>query len=101
MGRGKVLFVVTSHDRMGILRNRKTGVWLEDFAVAHDILTEAGYEVTTASPRGGEIPVDPDSMKASLPGFFDPDSWLERKKELLLESVPLDQIRQDEYGAVY
>jgi len=101
MGRGKVLFVVTSHDRMGILRNRKTGVWLEDFAVAHDILTEAGYEVTTASPRGGEIPVDPDSMKASLPGFFDPDSWLERKKELLLESVPLDQIRQDEYDAVY
>ena len=101
MGRGKVLFVVTSHDRMGILRNRKTGVWLEDFAVAHDILSGAGYEVTTASPRGGEIPVDPDSMRASELAFFAPEIWLERKKETLLESVPLDEIRPGEYDAVY
>jgi putative intracellular protease/amidase len=101
MGRGKVLFVVTSHDRMGVLRNRKTGVWLEDFAVAYDILSEAGYEVKTASPRGGEIPVDPDSLRASELAFFAPDIWLERKKELLQESVPLDEIRQEEYDAVY
>ena len=101
MGRKKVLFVVTSHDRMGVLRNRKTGVWLEDFAVAYDILSGAGYEVTTASPRGGEIPVDPDSMRASELAFFAPDIWLERKKELLRGSVPLDEIRQDEYDAVY
>ena len=101
MGRGKVLFVVTSHDRMGVLRNRKTGVWLEDFAVAHDILSEAGYEVTAASPRGGEIPVDPDSLRASGLAFFAPEIWLERKKELLQESVPLDGIRHDEYDAVY
>ena len=101
MGHGKVLFVVTSHDRMGVLRNRKTGVWLEDFAVAHDILSEAGYEVTTASPRGGEIPVDPDSMRASELAFFTPEVWLERKKELLQESAPLDEISQDEYDAVY
>ena len=86
---------------MGVLRNRKTGVWLEDFAFAHDILSEAGYEVTTASPRGGEIPVDPDSMRATEPGFFEPDIWLERKKELLLESVPLGEIMPDEYDAVY
>lgn len=101
MGRGKVLFVVTSHDRMGVLRNRKTGIWLEDFAVAHDILSEAGYEVTTASPRGGEVPVDPDSMRASELAFFEPEIWLERKKELLLESVPLNEVTQDEYDAVY
>ena len=102
MNRGKkVLFVVTSHDRMGVLRNRKTGVWLEDFAVAHDILSGAGYEVTTASPHGGEIPVDPDSMRATELAFFDPDIWLERKKELLLESAPLGEIRADEYDAVY
>ena len=102
MSRGKrVLFVVTSHDRMGVLRNRKTGIWLEDFAVAYDILSEAGYEVTAASPRGGEIPVDPDSMRASELDFFAPDIWLERKKDLLQESVPLDEIRQEEYDAVY
>ncbi len=101
MKRGKILFVVTSHERMGVLRNRKTGVWLEDFAVAYDILSEAGYEVTVASPRGGEIPVDPDSMRGSGLEFFDPEVWLKRKKALLLGSVPLEEIRQDDFDAVY
>ena len=101
MSRGKVLFVVTSHDRMGVLRNRKTGVWLEDFAVAYDILTEAGYEVSAASPRGGEIPVDPDSLRRTEHAFFDPESWLAHGKALLTESVPLIELRGDEFDAVY
>ncbi len=101
MSRGKVLFVVTSHDRMGVLRNRKTGVWLEDFAVAHDMLTDAGYEVKTASPRGGEVPVDPDSMRRSEYAAFDQESWLGRRKELLLESLPLEEVGQEEFDAVY
>ena len=101
MSSGNVLFVVTSHDRMGVLRNRKTGIWLEDLAVPHEILSEAGYEVTVASPRGGEVPVDPDSMRKSKYAEFDPEAWLERRKELLLESMPLDQVRKDEYGAVF
>ena len=100
MGCGNVLFVVTSHDRMGVLRNRKTGVWLEDFAVAYEILSEAGYEVKTASPLGGEIPVDPDSLRRPEHAGFDPEAWVERKKHLLLESMPLDEIRQDEYDAL-
>lgn len=101
MSRGKVLFVVTSHDRMGVLRNRKTGVWLEDFAVAHDILAGAGYEVKAASPRGGEVPVDPDSMRYTKHAVFDPEVWLEHGKELLLESIPLNEIGQEEFDAVY
>ncbi len=101
MSCGNVLFVVTSHDRMGVLRNRKTGVWLEDLAVAHDILSEAGYEVKAASPLGGEIPVDPDSMRRSEYAFFDPEAWLERRKELLLESMPLEDVRQERFDAVF
>lgn len=101
MSRGKVLFVVTSHDRMGVLRNRKTGVWLEDFAIAHDMLSEAGYEVKTASPRGGEVPVDPDSMRRAEYVAFDPEAWLGARKELLLESVPLEEVDEEDFDAVY
>lgn len=101
MNRGKVLFVVTSHDRMGVLRNRKTGIWLEDLAVPHEVLSEAGYEVKTASPRGGEVPVDPDSMRRLQYADFDPEAWLERRKELLLESIPLDQVQLDEFDGVF
>ena len=101
MSRGKVLFVVTSHDRMGVLRTRKTGVWLEDYAVAYDILTGAGYEVKTSSPRGGEVPVDPDSLRRAEYAVFDPEIWLERGRESLLESIPLDEVGQDGFDAVY
>lgn len=101
MGNGKVLFVVTSHDRMGALRNRKTGVWLEDLAVPHDILSEAGFEVTAASPRGGETPIDPDSMKRKSWAGFDPEAWLERGKGFLQESLPLAEVRRDAYDAVF
>ena len=101
MGRGKVLFVVTSHDRMGVLRNRKTGIWLEDLAVPHEILFEAGYEVRTASPRGGEVPVDPDSLRKMQYADFDPEAWLERRKGLLLESMLLEQVRAEEFEAVF
>ena len=101
MSSGKVLFVVTSHDRMGVLRNRKTGIWLEDLAVPHEILSEAGFEVAAASPRGGEIPVDPDSMRKMKYARFDPEEWLERKKEFLMDSTPLDEVRDDDFDAVF
>lgn len=101
MSSGKVLFVVTSHDRMGVLRNRKTGIWLEDLAVPHEILSEAGFEVEAASPRGGEIPVDPDSMRKKKYARFDPVEWLERKKEFLMASMPLDEVRDDDFDAVF
>ena len=101
MGNGKVLFVVTSHDRMGVLRNRKTGIWLEDLAVPHAILSGAGYEVTAASPRGGEVPVDPDSMRRSEYPGFDPEDWLVRGKEVLQGSLPLAEVRHDDFDAVF
>ncbi len=101
MNRGKVLFVVTSHDRMGVLRNRKTGVWLEDFAVAYDILSGAGYEVKTASPLGGEIPIDPDSLKRTGYAVFDLEAWQARRKEILSESIPLREVSPDDFDAVY
>ena len=100
MGSGKVLFVVTSHDRMGVLRNRKTGVWLEDLAVPHEILSEAGFEVAAASPRGGEVPIDPDSLKRSKYARFDPGAWLEQRKSFLLESIPLREVRHEDFDAV-
>ena len=101
MSRGKVLFVFTSHDRMGVLRNRKTGVWLEDLAVAHDILSEAGYEVKAASPRGGDVPVDPDSLRRPEHSDFDPEEWLKRGKNILRDSMTLEDARRERFDAVF
>jgi putative intracellular protease/amidase len=54
----KILMVLTSHDRLGDT-GRKTGFWLEEFAAPYYLLRDAGAEITLASPKGGQPPLDP------------------------------------------
>lgn len=56
----KVLFVVTSHDELGNT-GHKTGFWVEEFAAPYYSFTDAGFEVTVATPKGGQAPIDPNS----------------------------------------
>jgi len=59
----KILQVLTSHDQLGNT-GRKTGFWLEEFAAPYYVFTDAGVDLTLASPKGGQPPVDP---KSDLP----------------------------------
>jgi putative intracellular protease/amidase len=56
----KILMVLTSHDQLGST-GRKTGFWLEEFAAPYFVFKDAGVELTLASPKGGQPPVDPKS----------------------------------------
>ncbi|HEX5651807.1 MAG TPA: type 1 glutamine amidotransferase domain-containing protein [Chitinophagaceae bacterium] len=57
----KILFLATSHDKMGETPD-STGIWLEELAAAYYIFKEAGAEMIMASPKGGSIPLDPRSQ---------------------------------------
>jgi putative intracellular protease/amidase len=59
----KILMVLTSHDQLGNT-GRKTGFWLEEFAAPYFVFRDAGAEITLASPKGGQPPIDP---KSDLP----------------------------------
>ena len=52
------LLITTSNNRLGDSLN-KTGVWLEDLAAPYYIFKDAGEYVTMASPKGGQVPLDP------------------------------------------
>ena len=56
----KILMVLTSHDQLGDT-GRKTGFWLEEFAAPYYVFRDAGAQVTLASPKGGQPPLDPKS----------------------------------------
>jgi putative intracellular protease/amidase len=56
----KILMVLTSHDQLGNT-GRKTGFWLEEFAAPYFVFRDAGVDLTLASPKGGQPPVDPKS----------------------------------------
>ena len=97
----KVLVVLTSHDQLGDT-GEKTGFWIEEFAAPYYVLQDSGIDVTIASPKGGQPPIDP---KSALPDFqteatkrFDADKELQTK---LANSIPLDHINEQDYDAVF
>jgi putative intracellular protease/amidase len=59
----KIVMVLTSRDQLGDT-GLKTGFWLEEFAAPYFVFRDAGIELTLASPKGGQPPLDP---KSDLP----------------------------------
>ena len=58
-----ILTVLTSHNILGETGD-PTGIWLEEFAAPYYVFKDAGAEITLASPKGGQPPIDP---KSDLP----------------------------------
>ncbi|RPM29634.1 type 1 glutamine amidotransferase domain-containing protein [Pseudomonas aeruginosa] len=61
----KILVVLTSHDKLGNT-GEPTGFWLEELAAPYYAFIDAGAELTLASPKGGQPPLDP---KSNVPDF--------------------------------
>ncbi|KDB09292.1 ThiJ/PfpI domain-containing protein [Burkholderia sp. lig30] len=61
----KILVVLTSHDQLGTT-GETTGFWLEELAAPYYAFVDAGAELTLASPKGGQPPLDPKSNEAAF-----------------------------------
>ena len=97
----KVLIVLTSHSALGNT-GEKTGFWIEEFATPYYVLADAGADITIASPKGGQPPVDPkselaDAQTSSTKRFYE-DSTLINK---VAYSLKLSDIKQDDFDAVF
>ncbi len=97
----KILMILTSHDKLGDT-GKKTGFWLEEFAAPYYVFKDAGAEITLASPKGGQPPLDPKSDA--------PDAQTEATKrfkddpqavELLASTHILSEIDAADYDAVF
>jgi putative intracellular protease/amidase len=97
----KILMVLTSHDQLGNT-GKKTGFWLEEFASPFYVFKDAGAEITLASVKGGQPPLDPKSDE--------PDAQTESTKRfradkeaqaLLAHTHPLSEVDEAEYDAVF
>jgi putative intracellular protease/amidase len=96
-----ILFVLTSNNKMGDTDN-KTGFWIEEFAAPYYILTDAGYNVTLASPKGGQPPIDPNSATEDAATEdtkrFDKDK---KTQEVLASTKKLEDVDQKDFDAVF
>jgi putative intracellular protease/amidase len=97
----KVLFVVTSNDKLGNT-GEKTGFWSEEFAAPYYELLDQGVEITIASPLGGQPPIDPKSADPASATEdtkrFDADKTLQEK---LKNTLKLSTVNQKDYDAVF
>ncbi|GGF20243.1 type 1 glutamine amidotransferase domain-containing protein [Flavobacterium limi] len=100
-GMKKVLFVVTSNDKLGNT-GEKTGFWSEEFAAPYYELLDQGVEIIIASPLGGQPPIDPKSADPASATEdtkrFDADKVLQEK---LKNTHKLSTINQKDYDAVF
>ncbi|WP_114226470.1 MULTISPECIES: type 1 glutamine amidotransferase domain-containing protein [Sphingomonas] len=97
----KILMVLTSHDQLGDT-GKKTGFWLEEFAAPFYVLTDAGHEVTLASPKGGQPPLDPKSdapdAQTEATKRFKGDSAAQQQ---LATTRRLEEVSADDFDAVF
>jgi putative intracellular protease/amidase len=98
----RILMVTTSHADLGD-SGRKTGLWLEELATPYYALLDGGAEVTLASLKGGEVPLDPGSVKAdgdSLPSVkrFLAD---ERAMALMKATPSIEEVDFVAYDAIF
>ena len=97
----KILMVLTSHDQLGDT-GRKTGFWLEEFAAPYFVFRDAGVDVSLASPKGGQPPLDPKSNEA---GFQTDDTHRfeadPAAKSALADTMKLSEVRAGDYDSVF
>ena len=97
----KILMVLTSHDLLGNT-GRKTGFWLEEFAAPYFVFRDAGVELTLASPKGGQPPIDPksDMPENQTPAMarFKKDAAAQRA---LANTVKLETVKAEDYDTVF
>jgi putative intracellular protease/amidase len=97
----KVLIVLTSHSELGNT-GKKTGFWVEEFAAPYYVLSDAGAEITLASPKGGQPPIDPKSAEpasqTAATRRFDADEALKQK---LSATKKLAEVKAADFDAVF
>jgi putative intracellular protease/amidase len=97
----KILLVLTSHDQLGDT-GLKTGFWLEEFAAPYYVFKDQGAQITLASPKGGQPPLDPTSdgedfqTDATRRFASDPQA-----QQHLATTIKLETINSDDYDAVF
>jgi putative intracellular protease/amidase len=97
----KILMVLTSHDQLGDT-GRKTGFWLEEFAAPYFVFRDAGVDLTLASPKGGQPPIDP---KSDLPenqttamSRFKQDP---KAQKALSQTLKLSDMKSEDFDTIF
>ena len=96
----RALIVCTNHSWLDVAK--PTGVFSSEMTVPYYLFTDAGIEVDLASPLGGEIAIDPMSLRAVTRSHHD-DRFLvdDLLKEKVRKSISMSDIDVEIYDVIY
>jgi putative intracellular protease/amidase len=101
----KILIVTTSHNVLGKI-GYPTGVWLPEMTHPFSALANARFNITIASVKGGNVPIDPYSVPSNPQGTNRDDSITEKFLHtpayvaMINHTIPLASINPKDYAAV-
>ncbi|MEL6103023.1 MAG: hypothetical protein AAFR68_17145 [Pseudomonadota bacterium] len=97
----RALMVCTNHDRLDPLK-RDTGAFGSEFTVPYYAFVNAGMEVDMASPKGGEIPIQPPSWSWPL-ACEDDRRFMADKKAMhdLKNSKAIGDLDPNDYDVIF
>jgi putative intracellular protease/amidase len=98
-----VLFVITAADKWTLKdgSTHPTGYWGEEVAEPHRIFTEAGWEITIATPGGVTPTLDEGSVKIPTKVNRRARKYLEQIAPQLETPRRLDEVDQADYDVVF
>lgn len=98
----RILIVVTNvpeYKKVGY----RTGLWLGELTHFWDVAEKAGYKLDIASPSGGTIPLDPESLSHEVLADLGTDKhYIDRGfMDRLEDTKKLSDVKLEDYDAIY
>ena len=96
----KILIISTSNSNYD--SGLETGLWLSELTHIYSEAKKEGFEVTIASIKGGNIPIDPESLKSFVLDKLSKSLWEspDFRKELG-KSISLQEVSDQQFDMVY
>jgi putative intracellular protease/amidase len=97
----KILMILTSHEDL-VNTNIKTGLWIGEFTDPYYEFLDNGHQITLASPKGGQPPIDPmsemtENITSSNRRYQDDAT----AQNALNTTLPLEGISSSEFDAAF
>lgn len=99
---GRILIIVTNvreYEKVGY----RTGLWLGELTHFYDVAEKAGYQMDIASPAGGYVPLDPESLQPLIlkQGHTDVRYKDREFMNLLDNTIKVSDADVSNYDAIY
>ncbi len=101
-GTNKILIIVTNHGEFEKVGCR-TGLWLGEMTHFWDVAEKAGFQMDIASPSGGYVPIDPESLAPAVLKMGGTDKRYEDRTymNLLTNTMKVADADAANYDAIY